>query len=344
MKALVLEENGKLVYKDVPFPEKPGKEYYLIRVKYAGICGSDIGRAFNGRAYHYPLIMGHEFSGVIEESFRGARFKKGTAITAFPLIPCGKCKACLTGNYAQCINYDYIGSRRDGAFAEYLYMPEKNIFRIPDGVNIKHAALTEPAAVALNGIRKLKIKGGESAAVFGGGTVGNLAAQWLSILGCEKVIVIEIDEKKLELAKKMNLHTCNPAKYDPIKFIMDITEGEGVNFSIEACGLPITYRQAILSLANFGSVVFIGNLSGKLEFDENDISRILRKEIKIYGNWNSKIVSEGRDDWSTVLNYMDKKLKIDGLISHTFKLEDGLKAFKSIMDNTIYTNKVILKA
>ena len=346
MNALVLESNSTLTYKKVPIPERPKDDtfnHYLVRVKYAGICGSDIGRAFNKKAYYYPLIMGHEFSGVIEEAFKGAKYKKGDRVTAFPLIPCMKCRACRTGNYAQCKNYDYIGSRRDGAFAEFLYIPEINIFPVPDNVRLDHAALTEPAAVALKGIRKLGIKGGETAVVYGAGTIGNLAAQWLKILGCGRVVVVDIDDQKLEVARRIGLTTVNSSKEDPVDYLESITGGEGANYAVEACGLPVTYRQALLSVSNFGRVAFIGNLSRELKLTPEDMSRVLRREIQIFGTWNSDIVSQGMDDWSTVLKFMDNKLNIESLITHRFKLEEGKKAFDTVMSRDIFSIKVIFE-
>ena len=343
MKALVLIKNGVLKLMDVPMPKKLTEDSYLIKISYAGICGSDIHRGFKNGAYHYPLIMGHEFSGIIEEAFQGSKYKVGQSVTVFPLLPCYKCKACQTGDYAQCSNYDYFGSRRDGAFAEYLYVPERNIFPLPDHVNLIHAAMTEPCAVALHGVRKFNLKGGETAAVFGGGPIGNMAAQWLRLRGCDRVIIIDIDEKKLEIAKNMGFITCNSRNTDPIEYILDLTEGEGADISIEACGLPITYRQAINSTTRFGEVVFLGNISDDFILPQSEVSNLLRKELRIYGTWNSKIVPRGTDDWSTVLKFMDNGIELKNLISHILPLKEGINAFNYIWEKKGYYNKIIFK-
>lgn len=136
MKALVLEKNEVLKYKDIPMPERKNKNSYLVKVIASGICGSDLHRAFEGEAYHYPLIMGHEFSGTIEEGFKGSKFKEKDNVVIFPLIPCKKCTACQTGDFAQCMNYDYLGSRRDGGFAEYVYVSEENLFLVLDHIDM----------------------------------------------------------------------------------------------------------------------------------------------------------------------------------------------------------------
>ena len=343
MKALVLIENGVLKVMDVPIPKKFTDDSYLIKISYAGICGSDLHRGFENGAYHYPLIMGHEFSGTIAESFIGAKYNEGQKVTVFPLLPCYKCKACQTGNYAQCSNYDYFGSRRDGAFAEYLYVPEHNIFPVPKHVDLIHAAMTEPCAVALHGIRKFNIKGGETAAVFGGGPIGNMAAQWLKLRGSKKVIIIDIDEKKLEIAKNMGFIVCNSKEKDPVKYISELTEGQGADLSIEACGLPITYRQAVNATTRFGEVVFLGNIRGNFILPQNEVSSLLRKELKVYGTWNSKVVPTGNDDWSTVLKFMDKRIKVDKLISHVFTLDKGIEAFNYIINKEGFYSKIIFE-
>jgi len=343
MKALVLTKNKELRLMDVSMPEKFSEDSYLIKISYAGICGSDIHRGFGNGAYHYPLIMGHEFSGKIVESFKGSKYKEGQNVTAFPLLPCYKCNACQTGDYAQCSNYDYFGSRRDGAFAEYLYVPERNIFPIPDHVDLLYAAMTEPCAVALHGVRKFNIKGGETAAVFGGGPIGNMTAQWLRLRGCERVIIIDIDDKKLKIAKNMGFITCNSRKIDSVKYILELTKREGAEVSIEACGLPITYRQSVNATARFGEIVFLGNINGDFILPKSEVSTLLRKELRIYGTWNSKVVPFGNDDWSTVLKFMDKSIKIGDLISHLYPLDKGVEAFNYIVNKEGFYNKVIFE-
>jgi L-iditol 2-dehydrogenase/galactitol-1-phosphate 5-dehydrogenase len=343
MKALVLEENARLVFKDVEFPQKYSDKSYLIRVHSAGICGSDIHRGFEDGAYHYPLIMGHEFSGTVEQSPTGGKYNKGQRVTVFPLLPCRKCRACQTGDFAQCSDYDYLGSRRNGGFAEHLWAPEENLFPLPDHVDIVHAAMTEPCAVALHGVRKLSIKGGETAAVYGAGPIGNMVAQWLRIRGCRRVIVIDVDEKKLSIAREMGFTTMNPKEPDPVKKIHDLTGGEGAEFAVEAVGLPLTYTQAIQSTCFQGEVVLLGNISGDLVVSIMDVSNLLRKEITIHGTWNSKIVPAGIDDWSTALAYMDRELVVAPLISHTPALSEGPEIFRRIIAKKEFFNKVILR-
>ncbi len=343
MKALILRSNTELMYGEMDHPEKPEGRSCLIRVFAAGICGSDIHRAFAHGAYQYPLIMGHEFSGTIEEVPQGSSFHAGQGVVVFPLIPCMACRACQTGDYAQCIDYDYFGSRRNGGFAEYVWVPEQNLFPVPEHIDLLHAAMTEPCAVSLHGIRKLRVSGGESAVIFGGGSIGNMSAQWLKILGCGFVIIVDIDPLKLRIAEKMGFETIHAADVNPIEAVLDMTDGRGADLVVEACGLPLTYGQAIESAAHFARVLFLGTLNRDMALTPEHVSAILRRELELYGTWNSRMVPRGRDDWSTVLRFLDRELQVAPLISHTLSLEEGPAVFARMVEGKEYFNKVLFK-
>ncbi len=344
MRALLLKAPGQLVYTEAkgPSSDKILQNTVRIRIHACGICGSDIPRAFDeGGAYHYPLVLGHEFSGFVDED--NNHIPRNTPVAIFPLIPKPGEPAFSTGDYAQTRNYDYFGSRRDGGMQEYLDIPFENLFPIPDHLDPLHAACTEPAAVALHGVRKFTIEGGENALVIGAGPIGTMAAQWLKILGCRDVFVADVDSRKLEIADSLGLETLNAVDGDIVEQLLVKTNGKGVDKSVEACGHPKTFVQAIKSAATFGEVLFLGNLHGTFEIGQSDFSGILRKELVIHGTWNSKVVPKGMDDWSTVLRYMDRELKIAPLISDTVPLHDGEKIFKSIRERRKWHNKVLFQ-
>ncbi len=341
MRALVLEQDKVVTVKDIPMPEKKTADSLLIKVVGSGICNSDIHRGFGGGAYHYPLVMGHEFSGIVEEAFSGSQYRKGDRVTVFPLLPCKKCIPCQSGDFAQCMDYDYFGSRCDGAFAEYVWVPEENLFPIPEHVDILHAAMTEPASVALHGVNRFSIKPNFTGMVIGGGPIGNMAAQWLKIRGCREVLMADVDEKKAELAERMGFVPVLSSKTDPVEFAYEYTKGNGIDCVIEACGFPSTFLQATKAAGRGGQVVFLGNIRGEFRIGEKDFSSILRRELIIYGTWNSKVVPRGKDDWSAVLSYMDKGLEVGALISHVVSLEDGPAVFDKIINKTEYISKVI---
>jgi L-iditol 2-dehydrogenase/galactitol-1-phosphate 5-dehydrogenase len=344
MKALVLEAPGQFIFSPSrPVPsEDAGTEPVLVRVAACGICGSDLPRGFDpGGAYLYPLVLGHEFSAVVEAAGHG--FAKGDRVAVFPLIPKPGQPGFDTGDFAQTTNYDYFGSRRDGGMQEFLRVPAANLFPIPDCVKLLHAACTEPAAVALHGVRKLRISAGDTGLVIGAGPIGNMAAQWLRIHGCARVIIADVDPRKLELAAGMGFETINSAAGDPVQQLIDLTGGIGAQRVIEACGLPVTFAQAIACAATFGEVVFMGNLHGEFRLGEKAFSSILRRELTLHGTWNSKVVPRGTDDWSTVLKYMDRELQIAPLITDTPTLEEGPAIFSSIRERKAYHNKVIIR-
>jgi L-iditol 2-dehydrogenase len=344
MRALVLEAPGKFAFHaSRPEPvDPPGPDSVLVRIAACGICGSDLPRGFDaGGAYRYPLVLGHEFSGVVAED--GPGVKCGDRVAVFPLIPKPGQKAYLTGDYAQTTNYDYFGSRRDGGMQELLRVPIGNLFKLPAPVNLLHAACTEPAAVALHGVRKFHIQPGDVAVVIGAGPIGNLTAQWLRILGAGRVLVVDLDSRKLELAASLGFEAIDGRAGDPVEQIRDRTGGEGAMRVVEACGLPDTFLQAIQCAATFGEVVFMGNIHGEFRLGEKDFSTILRRELTIYGTWNSKVVPAGTDDWSTVLQHMDRDLQIGPLITDTPTLEQGPEVFASIRERRAYHNKVIFR-
>ncbi|QLE02065.1 galactitol-1-phosphate 5-dehydrogenase [Galbibacter sp. BG1] len=344
MKALVLKENGKLIVEnDRPLESINAPNTVLVKIAACGICGSDIPRAFDNGAYFYPLVLGHEFSGTIAEDKLELGFAKGQHVAVFPLIPKNKKeKAYQTGDYAQLKEYNYFGSRCDGGFQEYLRVPVENLFKVPKHVNLLHAAMTEPAAVALHGVRKMSINAGDTGLVLGGGPIGNLTAQWLRIHGCKEVYVVDIDDRKLEIAQKMGFYPINSSHKNLYDTIMELTNQEGVHRVVEACGLPITFLQALQMAARGGEVVFMGNIHGEFKIGEKDFSSLLRRELRIYGTWNSKIVPRGEDDWSTVLKYMDKELEVKPLISDIVTLSEAPAIFDSIYKQKAFHNKVIV--
>lgn len=340
-KALVLQENGVLAYQETPNSGKDsGANDILVKVAYAGICGSDIPRAFGNKAYHYPLIMGHEFSGVVEQAPQTSQYKRGDRVVIYPLLPCHGCPACSTGDYAQCENYDYFGSRRDGGFTSYVWVPEENLFRVPDGVSLKSAAMTEPCAVALHGVEKLVISQGMSALVLGAGAIGNMVAQWLRLKGCTKVYISDIDVRKLEIARTMGFIPINALEQDTVIKLHEL-EPDGVDCIVEAVGMPKTFLQTIQCAARFGQIVFMGNIHGTFTVPEADFTKILRNELEIRGTWNSKVEPRGEDEWTMVLAHLDHAIEVEPLISHVIPLSQGPAMFDTIAKQKEWSNKVL---
>lgn len=317
MKALVLEENAKLVCREHELRVVEG--WYRLKIAAAGICGSDLGRGFKGGAYHYPLVMGHEFSAVVEEAPAGGRFAVGARVAVFPLLPCGQCEPCRNGWVQLCLKYDYFGSRRDGAFAQYLYAPESHLLAVPDDVTLEEAAMCEPAAVAHHGVSMAPVVPGRGALVIGGGPIGLIAAQWLRIKGCASVAVADVDPAKLAFAERFGFTAIDsrdlPRHADAFAYVA------------EACGLAVTRAAAVACCARKGHVFFIGNPADDWTLEKAQFSSILRREISFTGSWNS--VPD--PDWKAVLAHAGKDLNLRDLVTARASLEEAPAAFARIL-------------
>lgn len=331
MKALVLEENGKLVWREHELRRVDG--WYRMRIAAAGICGSDLGRGFKGGAYHYPLVMGHEFSAMVEEAPKGGKYATVTLAAVYPLLSCGKCAACAKGWIQLCEHYDYFGSRRDGAFAEELYVPESHILPVPDGVTAEESAMTEPAAVAYHGTHGFDMEKGAKTLVIGGGPNGLIAAQWLRIRGAGEVTVADIDAAKLEFAEKLGFKAMDTGDGGQMSAAQD-----AFGVVIEACGLGVTRDMAVACCARKGVVSFIGNPADDWTFAKPLFSSVLRKELTMRGKWNS--VPD--PDWREVLAHAGKDLNLKDLITARVPMAEGAAAFARILARDAFHCKTLL--
>jgi len=280
MKAWVLHSLGDLRFDDVLEPTPKSGEV-LVKVKCAGICSSDIARIFSTGAYRYPLILGHEFSGETTD---------GRRVGVFPLLPCFECESCKLKTYETCSNYSYIGSRQDGAFAEYVAVPEWNLAEIPDNMSFEAAALLEPAAVALHAVKQLDLQNISSVVVVGNGIIGKLIAKWLRIYGANAVEL---------LGRK------------------DVQRLTSYDACVEAVGSTDSLRRCIDLVRPNGQIVLVGNPSKDFCMDQKLYWQILRKQINMRGSWNSRYPS----DWQQAIEYADK-LHLDGLINHRHSFEN----------------------
>lgn len=316
MRALVLEGKGRLRLAEVPLPQ-PGEKEVLIRVRACGVCGSDLPRIFGDIAYFYPLIPGHEFSGEVvavgsaeDEQWVGER------VVVYPLIPCRKCPYCEMGWYELCEEYGYLGSRQNGAFAEYVVAPVANLLPLPVNLSFEEGALTEPAAVTFHAVRRLGGCLGESAAVFGLGPVGLLAGVWLRLGGVKRLIGYDVDERKLGLAKDIGFDRTLSPSFFP-------AEREEVGIVVEASGSAQALVDALGLVQKKGRVLILGNQERDIVLRPGDFGHILRKELIVFGSWNSSFTSFD-SDWKRVLDLATAgRVSLAPLISHRIRLEEA---------------------
>ncbi len=249
MRAAVLHAPGKLVVEQVAVPEI-GPDDVLLRVSACGVCGSDIPRVLTTGTYHFPTIPGHEFGGrVVKTGKHVEPSLVGRRAAVIPLIPCRKCSMCEVGAFALCEAYDFLGSRSDGGFAEYVRVPAQNLVFVPDEVDDDSTAFLEPISVALHVIENCGVSYGDTVAVYGLGAIGVFVAQWAKVFGAKTVYAVDLDPKKIEVANQLGLYGVNSAETDAEAFLK--AQG-GVDRVFEASGAPAVFNQALRVLRPSG--------------------------------------------------------------------------------------------
>jgi L-iditol 2-dehydrogenase len=346
MNASVLHSVGDMRYERVPVPQ-PGPGQALVRVAFCGVCGSDIPRVFVKGTYHFPTIIGHEFAGVVEAcGDEVCGFAPGDRVAVFPLIWCGKCAPCEQGKYVQCVDYDYLGSRSDGGFAEYVVAPQQNLLRVPEGVSFEEAAMTEPAAVALHALRRAgRNLMGRSVAIFGAGPIGLMAAQWARAMGAAPIFLFDIVARKLEMARAMGFTlTFDNRATDPAAAIQSVTGRDGVYVSVEGAGVPQTFVQSADCTARGGRLVILGNPAADVTLPAHLISQLMRREVDLLGAWNSDYSAAGNDDdWQAVLTGMaGRTVNLESLVTHRVPLRDALSAMEMMKSGREFVSKVLV--
>ncbi len=304
MKAGVVHAKGDIRYEEIDKPV-PKAGQVLIKVKYTGICGSDVPRV-NGDACHYfPNVLGHEFSGTVEEVGEGVEsVKPGDRVAGVPLVPCMKCEDCQKGNYSLCKHYSFIGSREFGSFAEYVVVPEKNAVKFEDSVSFEQGALFEPATVALHGLMRVPYEGGKTVAVLGGGTIGMFAAQWARIFGAKEAVVFDIVNERLELGRRLGATAgINTLEEGFMEKAMEITGGRGFDYVYETAGNTVTMKMAFKLAANRANMCFIGTPTKDLCFTVEEWENMNRREFNLTGSWMSYSAPFPGKEWELTAHY-----------------------------------------
>lgn len=338
MKAWVLHDVGDLRMEEVPEPEVAAGEV-LVQVKAAGICGSDIPRIYQTGAHRHPLIPGHEFSGLVVETGKTVSGDwKGKRVGIFPLIPCGKCLPCQKKHYEMCRNYDYLGSRRDGGFAEYVAVPAENLIRLPENVSDQEAAMLEPMAVAVHAMGRIRPSVTDTVAVCGLGTIGILLVMFLKEAGVERILAIGNKDFQKQTVLQLGLpqeHFFDSRDRDMRQKFLAVTQGAGADMFFECVGKNATFSQAVEDTAAAGKICLVGNPSSDMALDRQTYWKILRNQLTITGTWNSSFTKEAQDDWHYVLDRLaNKRLTPASLISHNLPLEKLNLGLQIMRDKT----------
>ncbi|MED4884429.1 galactitol-1-phosphate 5-dehydrogenase [Bacillus smithii] len=344
MKALKLYGKKDLRFEEAEKPVIEKSNEVIIKVKAAGICGSDVSRYAKLGPYVEGMIWGHEFCGeVVEIGSDVHHVQIGDRVAGCPTFYCGKCDSCKKGILSQCEKLTVIGSRYPGAFAEYVKLPEENVLPLPDTIDFDTAVFIEPSAVVVHSLYRTTMIPEAEIAVVGCGNIGLLAVQWAKIFGASKVYAIDIDQKKLNIAKEVGadvvINSLEKPAYDQL---MEWTDGKGVDIAIESAGSPITSAQVFALAKRRGQVVFMGIPYGDVSIERFYFEKIVRNELTVLGSWNAISAPFPGKEWSTTIDYMKKgNMNVKPLISHRLSLKEGPEIFAKITNKEGFYGKVL---
>ncbi len=341
MKALVLEEYNCFVYRDVPRPEI-GPEDVLVRVRACGICGSDVhGMDGSTGRRRPPIIMGHEAAGEIAEVGKAVSgWSPGERVTFDSTIYCGRCWHCRRGEVNLCDERRVLGVscedyRRDGAFAEFVAVPERVLYRLPGRVSFEQAALVEPLSVALHAVRRARVDLGESAVVVGTGMVGLLVVQAVRAAGAGTVVAVDVSPRRLELAVQLGADCALDARSsDAARRIREIAGGRGADVAFEVVGTSEALATAVASLRKGGRLALVGNVSPRAELP---LQAAVTREISLFGSCASS------GEYPACLDLIERgKIRVDPLISAAVPLAEGAAWFAKLKSGAEGLLKVLL--
>ena len=343
MNAWMLNAPGDIVYTEVDKPKLSFGDV-LVAVKAVGVCGSDIPRIFVNGAHRMPLIPGHEFAGEVVCAPGVKSHWMGKRVGVYPLIPCMKCKQCLERRYELCRAYDYLGSRSDGAYAEYVKVPAANLIELPENVSYEAGAMLEPLSVAVHAFRRVRPVSGERVLVWGLGTIGLLLVQiLLANMDADDIYVCGNKEYQKERVTGLGI----PEKHyfdsagDMSNFM---AENKGANVVFECVGKKETVSGCIDALLPGGRGVLVGNPASDIALEQNTYWKLLRNQLTISGTWNSSFLREDTDDWHYAVDMMAKgTIHPEQLITHRYSLEDADRGLRVMKDKTENYIKIMIE-
>jgi len=344
MKALNLYGRRDIRFEESPKPIIDGKDDVIIRVKSAGICGSDISRYNKLGPYVEGMTFGHEFAGeVVEVGPDVKELEIGERVAGCPTFYCGKCISCQKSEFARCENLHVIGAYKPGSYAEYVKLPSENVVPIPSNVDYDTAAMIEPSAVVAHGFYRTNIQPGDDVAIMGCGGIGLLAIQWAKIFGAAKVYAIDIDPSKLELAKMAGADVViNSQEKEAHEQVLKHTNGVGVDIAVESAGTPITSAHVLALPKKGGQVVYLGIPYGDVNVERFYFEKIVRNELTVLGSWNAISAPFPGKEWSATVHYMSTgQLNVKPIITHKLSLSEGPDIFERIVNQEGTFGKVM---
>ena len=341
MKALVLSAYEQLEISDIPTPVAGPREV-LVRVEACGICGSDV-HGYDGTSGRRipPIVMGHEAAGVIAAVGADVKqFTTGDRVTFDSTVYCGHCDYCLRGEVNLCDNREVVGVscedyRREGAFAEYVRVPEHIIYKLPDSLSFAEAAMLEAVSVALHAVRVSVLKPSDRVLVIGAGMIGLLTLQAAKATGCAAVMIADVDGTRLALAREAGADVVLHASGAELQAaILEQTSGHGVDVVFEAVGRNETVASAVDAVRKGGTVVLIGNITPEVKLP---LQKVVSRELRLQGT------AASAGEYPLAMELMvSGKIDVKKLITAVAPLADGPEWFARLHAREPNLMKVVL--
>lgn len=333
----IMRQPGKIEFKEIPLPDvKPGQ--VLIKIMRIGVCGTDI-HVFHGKHPFtpYPVVQGHEVSGRIVKIGRGVGgFEVGDKVTIQPQVVCGKCYPCTHGQYHICDELAVMGFQTTGTASEYFVVDAKKVIKFSDDMSFDHGAMVEPMAVAVHALARGGDVRGSKVLVLGAGPIGNLVAQTAKGLGAESVMITDISDFRLEIAKKVGIDfTVNSTKQDLTKEILHRFGSEKADLILECVGISSTMDQAVSNARKGTDIIVVGVFGDRPIVD---IGLVQDRELRLIGT----LMYQERDYKKAIELIEAGKVQLRPLITDHFAFKDYLKAYKYIEEKKDKTMKVII--
>lgn len=335
MKVVEIQDDEKIgiVEKDIPTPKK-GEA--LLKIKYCGICGSDI-QTYRGTQpfASYPRIPGHEFSAkIVEIEDNDKGLKEGMIVTANPYFNCGECYPCKKGNVNCCEDNQTMGVQRDGSFSEYITMPIERVYD-GKGLDSRTLAMVEPFSIGYHAINRAEIKENENVLVLGAGPIGIFAMISAKIKGAN-VYIADFLQNRLDIAMELGANGfINLTDADIKERTLELTNNNGMDVVVEATGVPESFLNAINTSAFGGRIALIGNGKREVQFNQ---SLLIKKELNVYGSRNSL------NDFEPLIEVLKQgEIDIDKMVTDVYDFEESLKAFNDLIENPSRKLKVLIK-
>lgn len=336
MKALVYEGAWQMPLREVDAPE-PGANDVLISVRAVGVCGSDV-HGFMGVTGRRkpPIVMGHEFSGVVSAVGADVKnYKVGDRVIAQPLLTCGECENCRAGRPNICLNRGGLGMNMNGAYADAVRVPEKMLYRLPDEMTWEQGALVEPLAVALHAVNLTPFQLMDTVMIVGAGTIGLLTLMAARLKGAGKIIITDANIHRLDVARALGADMAvNVKEQDPVEIVKAETNGAGAPAVIEAVGIAATAQQALAATRPGGHVTWIGNSQPTVEIN---MQTIVTRELTLHGAYGFN------EEFARSIEVIRMgRLDVKQLVERTASLEEGPQIIHDLAKGSLDAVKVIL--